>query len=187
MTGPLLTLSNVLSVCRLLLAVPIVLLLLRNDPSGRWTAAALIVAAGMTDLADGWAARRLRQVSELGKILDPLADKIAAAAVAAALAALGRLPLWFLGAVVARDLLILAGGFVVRTRRGLTLQSNPAGKWAAALLAATILAAVLDAGSPPRTTTLFVLATTTMLALSFALYCRRFAAVMGGRGADGAL
>src|SRR5690242_4433284 len=128
MTGPVWTLSNCLSAVRMLLAVPIALLLLRNDPSQRALIALLIAGAGITDLADGYAARRLGQVTELGKVIDPLADKIAAGIVAAALALLGRIPLWFLGLVLGRDLFILLGGVYVRARTQTTLQSNTAGK-----------------------------------------------------------
>jgi len=90
-----------------LAAAPVVVWLLLDD---RWALAFwLFLAAGLTDLADGWLAERLKARSEFGARLDPLADKILVGAVYLALGWLGQIPLWLVALVVARDLVILAG------------------------------------------------------------------------------
>src|SRR5512142_3316042 len=118
MTGRVWTISNTLSFCRIVLVVPIVVLLLRNDAADRAVIGGLIVLAAATDFFDGLLARRLGQVSDLGKIIDPVADKLAVGAAGIALAIVGRVPVWFLVAALVRDLVILAGGVYIRSTRG---------------------------------------------------------------------
>lgn len=116
---------NLLSISRLLL-LPVVLLLLVRDHS----AAALSVMAlcWVTDALDGWIARRTNQVTELGKALDHLVDKIWVATVLVSLVYLRDLPLPLAAAVVGRDLLILAGSAVLMRRRGALASSDVVGK-----------------------------------------------------------
>jgi cardiolipin synthase len=70
---------------------------------------ALFVASGVSDLADGWIARRFDLRTRFGAIADPLADKLTMLTVAVLLAQQGWLPWWFAALVVGRDLLIVAG------------------------------------------------------------------------------
>ena len=87
--------------------------------SGRETAAVIVyAAAASSDFFDGYIARRTRSVSELGKLLDPLADRIFIAAVAIALVARGALPLWLALVLVARDVIVLSA-FPLLDRRGI--------------------------------------------------------------------
>jgi CDP-diacylglycerol--glycerol-3-phosphate 3-phosphatidyltransferase len=67
---------NILTLSRLLLAPAFLLAFLAETPSGRWWALALAIYFEATDLADGFIARRMHQTSNLGKILDPLADSV---------------------------------------------------------------------------------------------------------------
>src|SRR5258708_3855992 len=124
------TVSNILSVTRIGLVGPIILALLQNSSGSNIAAGALILAAAATDFLDGLLARRLGQISEFGKLIDPLADKLAVAGVAAVLVFLGRIPSWFLIFAAGRDLLILCGGAWARRATGVTLESMSAGKWA---------------------------------------------------------
>lgn len=102
---------NLLSAARLC-AAPVFLWLLlgRHEALG---AAVLLGALGATDWVDGWAARRFGQVSALGKLLDPAADRaLLLAAVAGALVA-GAVPAWLAAVVAAREALVLAGASLV--------------------------------------------------------------------------
>ena len=127
----LLTVPNVLSFARLA-TVPLFLWLFTT---GREDAAVLLYAAGAwTDFFDGYLARRLGQVSVVGKVLDPLADRVFIVALALALVARGLLPLGLTLAIVARDLLIV-GAFPLLERRGVPrLEVSLTGKTATALL-----------------------------------------------------
>ena len=70
---------------------------------------ALFVASGLSDLADGWLARRFNLRTRFGAIADPLADKLTMLSAAVLLAMQGWLPWWFALLVVGRDVVIVAG------------------------------------------------------------------------------
>lgn len=118
-------LANSLSGVRVGL-VPLVLLSLRNDGElTSWTSICLILAAATTDLLDGMVARRFDQVSSLGRVLDPLADKIFVASLGMGLVIWKAFPWWLLAAQVARDLAIVAAGlFLIRCRDTLPVPSR---------------------------------------------------------------
>jgi cardiolipin synthase (CMP-forming) len=135
----LLTIPNVLSLLRLA-TVPVFVFLFVTD---RTEAAVILYGAGAwTDFFDGYIARRTGSVTELGKLLDPLADRIFIVALAVALVAAEALPLWITIVIVGRDILILSL-FPLLERRGIErIQVNFTGKTATAclLFGLTILA-----------------------------------------------
>jgi cardiolipin synthase len=125
------TIPNVLSLVRLA-SVPVFVWLFVND---RENAAVVLYALGaLTDFFDGVIARRFDQVSELGKLLDPLADRILILALAVALVAREVLPLWLAVAVVGRDLLILSVFPFLERRKVPRIAVNFTGKTATASL-----------------------------------------------------
>ena len=164
------TVANVLSLVRMLLAVPIAWLILA-DGSDRWVLGLLLFAMA-TDWLDGRIARWSGTVSEWGKILDPLADKIAAALVVPAVVLRGLLPVWFLIALLVRDAFILFGGVILVRRTGRITMSAWIGKVAAAGVALTVLAALMEADEPLLRWCLWI--ATVLLAGSFAQYTARF-------------
>jgi len=171
------TVSNLLSLLRLLLVLPIVLLLFSTNPERRIVALLLMVVAGLTDSLDGLIARRLNQVTELGKILDPLADKVAVGAVGVTLFLLGELPLWYVALIVGRDALIIIAGLIIQSKRGAVPPSNLPGKIAVTVIALTIfLAAVPSSGVEAIhfTFTILLWASILFLFLSLVVYARRF-------------
>ena len=97
----LLTVPNLITLVRLA-CVPLFLWLLvsRGD---RLAAGLLLAILGATDWVDGYLARRLGQVSEIGKILDPTADRIMLLVAVLAIALDGAVPWWFAGATLARE------------------------------------------------------------------------------------
>ncbi len=105
--GTLLTIPNLITLARLI-AVPVVILLLLDGDFG-W-AFAMFVAAGISDGVDGAIARHVPgQASELGRLLDPVADKALLVSIFVVLAAIGRAPMWLTVLVVSRDVLIVGG------------------------------------------------------------------------------
>jgi cardiolipin synthase len=101
-----LTLPNAVTAARLA-AVPVFLWLLFGVKD-RLAAAALLAALGATDWVDGWLARRLGQVSTLGKVLDPVADRVLLGVAVVAIMVDGDVPLWLGAAVLAREALVSA-------------------------------------------------------------------------------
>jgi Phosphatidylglycerophosphate synthase len=97
---------NALCVFRMLLVAPIAVLLTRAEYS---TTMWVFAVAAVTDGLDGFLAKRFGWTSELGKILDPLADKLLLVSVFITLAVLGHVPIWLAAAAVVRDLTITFG------------------------------------------------------------------------------
>lgn len=97
---------NALCVFRMLLVVPVAWLLSQGE---YWTTLWVFAIAAATDGLDGFLAKRFGWTSELGKILDPLADKILLVSVFIILAVLGLVPIWLAATAVARDLTITFG------------------------------------------------------------------------------
>jgi len=100
---------NFLSLLRLLLAVPIFILILRED---YWSVLWVIFIAGVSDGIDGWLARKLDAVSYFGALMDPLCDKVLLLSAYLALALVDLLPLWVVLFMALRDVIIVAGAVV---------------------------------------------------------------------------
>lgn len=126
------TVPNVITLARLLL-LPVFLWLLFCTP---YNVAALIVfaVAASTDWVDGQIARRTHQVSKLGKLFDPLVDRLLIAVGVISVFLLGRLALWILIYLIARDVLLLAGGKFLLATRGEVPPVVYVGKFATAFL-----------------------------------------------------
>ncbi|MFT5517279.1 MAG: cardiolipin synthase [Rhodothermales bacterium] len=167
------TVPNMLSMVRLVLVIPVAYLILIDGPLF-WTMILMVLIVA-TDYFDGRIARWSSTVSEWGKVLDPLADKITGGLVVMALAFRGALPLWLLGIVLARDLVILAGGAIITKRTGYVMVSMFSGKIAVTALAITALAALLRADPPIMQACLW--GTTVLLSWSFLRYVVRFVKV----------
>ncbi|MGH8136411.1 MAG: CDP-alcohol phosphatidyltransferase family protein, partial [Steroidobacteraceae bacterium] len=103
------TVPNVLCIMRMALAVPIVWLLAK----GQYGATLILFGiAGVSDVLDGYLAKTFNWATELGKVLDPVADKLLLVSVFITLTWLGLVPLWLAAAAVARDVIIGVGAWV---------------------------------------------------------------------------
>lgn len=138
------TVPNLLSLARLLLLIPIALLLLSGS---HWIALGLMIAAGLTDMVDGYLARRLNQQSDAGRILDPVSDKIGLLTVMCILvfSPLYRFPLWYFLFLLSRELLIMLGALIVIGKKSTVMESNWPGKASAALNGLVLLLSVMKA------------------------------------------
>lgn len=105
------TLPNYITVARILLIPVMVYLLLDRDYA---PALAVFLGAAVGDWLDGFLARRLNQISQLGAVLDPIADKMTMMIVAILLAAQELLPIWLAVVIVMRDAIIVAGAVAYR-------------------------------------------------------------------------
>ena len=104
------TVPNVLSAARLAL-VPVFFLLLVNEEYV-WAVAALIISS-LSDYFDGWIARRFGQVTRLGQLLDPAADRLYVLAALIGLAIVGVLPWWLSAIIIGRDVVLAVVGIVL--------------------------------------------------------------------------
>ncbi|GHF10300.1 hypothetical protein GCM10011600_09300 [Pseudolysinimonas yzui] len=108
------TIPNILSLFRLLL-IPVFLVLLLLGHLG-W-ALLLIAVSAVTDFVDGYVARHFNQISRLGQLLDPAADRLFILATLLGLGWVGVLPWWLVAVIVARDVLLLVLGVVLANHR----------------------------------------------------------------------
>ena len=116
-----LLLPNLISSFRLLLFIPFLFLFNNYNSIEN-------IRTYISDLLDGFVARKTNSISELGKIIDPLADKILVALIVINLYLLNEIPTFFFWIVLIRDLLIFIGGIIITQKMGKVLPSNLLGK-----------------------------------------------------------
>jgi CDP-diacylglycerol--glycerol-3-phosphate 3-phosphatidyltransferase len=174
------TVSNMLSMLRVVLVIPVGYLLLHENPQYHIYALIVIVVASLTDLFDGMIARKLNQVTEFGKIIDPVADKISVACIVGILVYQEKIPLWFLLLVLARDIVIFFCGAYLKEKKGIVPMSILAGKWAVAFIAMLVAVTVLDIGSLFFLKEILIAVSTIFILYSSALYAVRFRKMVTG-------
>ena len=123
-------LPNKLTVVRMVLVPFFVaaLLLSKTNDSLKWVALALFVIASLTDFADGYIARKYNLITNFGKFMDPLADKILTISGMICLIELGRIPSWIVVIIVAREF-IISGVRLVAAENGVVIAANYWGKF----------------------------------------------------------
>jgi len=120
---------NALTVSRILVIPAIALILLYNDgPIASIIAAALFGAATLTDYLDGYLARKLHIESDLGKLLDPMADKLLVATVLIMLIPLNRVSAWIVALIIARELAV-TGLRGMASEKSIIIAANWLGKY----------------------------------------------------------
>jgi len=133
-----LNLPNILTLARIV-AIPVVVFLLIADsegsiPKDRSIAAFFIfVCAAVTDLFDGFLARKYHMITDLGKLMDPLADKLLLCAVMIMLIPVARVPAWMAVIVIAREIGVTALRGLAATE-GVVIAASSLGKWKTLLL-----------------------------------------------------
>ena len=167
------TFPSLLSASRVPIALAVSFCVLSEAPDARFWAGWFVLIGVATDFLDGYLARRFHQVSEFGKIIDPLADKIGVGLVFVALAIAGDLELWIVLVVILRDLFLLAGAVYIRRRKRITVQSNWPGKVAVTAMAVLALVSLLRLDELEFFRTLTVWFTMIMIVLSLAIYTQR--------------
>ena len=129
---------NVLCIIRIILVFVFIVLALGEDDRKLYYALVVFLMAGATDVLDGFLARRNNWITELGKILDPLADKLMQCTVLVVLSSKGILPYWFALVFILKELVTLSMGLLVIKRRSVVVVSRWYGKAAACLFYVTV-------------------------------------------------
>ena len=165
------SISNFLTLSRLFF-LPFILYHISKGTSEHDRIAALFMfLAGSTDFFDGYLARKYNLISYLGKILDPMVDKISIGLVVIYLTIYNGLPSWYTAMVIGRDVLILCGGIFIFASKSTIVQSNKLGKWTLGSFVIVILAYNLHLG-------LFAVVcmwiSAVLIPLSAAVYVHRF-------------
>lgn len=170
------TIPNLLSLCRLAVLPLILFLMVQRKNTLAFVVLLLFWA---TDALDGFLARRLHQESELGKILDPLVDKVSMGLIVLTLAATKGLPIWLALIIVTRDVLILIGSIFVFSSRQSVAPSDIIGKITGFCFAALITVYILNL-TPLMKPALYVICI--LVLASFVNYSVRFVRLMNQKG-----
>ena len=133
------TVPNALTLFRLALVIPAGILAALE--LYLW-ALGLFVLACLTDLLDGWIARKYHMISKAGMMLDPLADKLMAVTLIVIICMKGILPMWVMWVIVVKELSMIVGGLIL-VHRGIAAPANIVGKLAAVLFNASIMLSLL--------------------------------------------
>ena len=142
------TIPNVLSLFRILLVPVFIFVVLSGEPNAYILGMAVFLLAGFTDVLDGYLARKYNCTSVLGKVLDPLADKMMVASALVCAVIEGLIPLWLTLAYIAKELLQGIGGFMFYNKVKDMMPSNVLGKAATTIFYATIFCAFMFPSMP---------------------------------------
>ncbi|MBS2025331.1 MAG: CDP-diacylglycerol--glycerol-3-phosphate 3-phosphatidyltransferase [Deltaproteobacteria bacterium] len=138
----LLNVPNLITIARMLL-IPVYLVFLAWESRHNSFWAALVFSfAAATDWVDGWVARVWNKITTLGKFLDPLADKLIVLSGLIMLIRLGRVQVWVVVLILARELLI-SGLRTLAASEGLVIAASQGGKWKTSLQLSGIIALML--------------------------------------------
>lgn len=186
-------LPNALTVIRMFL-VPILVVVLLTEFEGRkvlgmpkeLVGAAIFGLASLTDLLDGYIARRRRQITWLGQVLDPIADKLLTSAAFISLVQLDLAPAWMVALIIGREFAITALRSLAHTK-GFTIPASPLGKIKMASQVTAILMLLVGWGGIPWLLLLGRIALWVVMltaVISAADYYRRFQLMLNARVTD---
>ena len=176
------TVPNLLTVFRILMVPVLVAALLSGLESGDLLAAIVFAIASFTDALDGWIARRNKDVTTFGKLMDPLADKLLVTAALVSLVSLDRLQAWVAMVIIAREFAV-TGLRQLAMEHGEVIPASGWGKLKTAAQIAMVLALIAVDGSPAWVDAL-VYATVAVTVASAIDYFFNFRTLVQGRAGE---
>ena len=140
-------LPNKLTVLRVLMIPFFVVFMLMNIVPGmdKWIVLAIFVVASLTDLLDGKIARKYNLVTNFGKFMDPLADKLLVSSAMICLVEMGRLPAWIVIIIISREF-IISGFRLVASDSGIVIAASYWGKFKTVFQMVMIIVMIMDLG-----------------------------------------
>ena len=167
-----LTLSNFISLLRVFLVFPTIYYLQRSNSN--LILIILIFIIIISDILDGYIARRAHEVTHLGMWLDPLADSIAIVSITFYLVILGKFPMWFFIFFIARYATIALPGLYLINHTHYVNSANIPGKLATGLVAITIILHIFPIPTYEYLNMVFIWLAFIMLVLSWIMYMKRY-------------
>jgi cardiolipin synthase len=157
---------NLLSLVRVALVPCFAIVFLSSLPNAALWAGGIFIIATLTDLMDGYLARKWNQITKLGRILDPLADKLLQVTAVACLAVQKVIPSLFFIVFAAKELFMLLGGVFLVKRTDDVMPSNMFGKMVSFLISTLIVVTIFfkEFIHPNTTNLLYTIAVTLALA-----------------------
>ena len=163
-------LPNKLTVLRVIM-IPFFVLALMVDgganPTYRYLAAAIFIIASLTDMLDGKIARKYNLVTNFGKFMDPLADKLLVCSALICMIELGELPAWMVIIIISREF-IISGFRLIASDNGVVIAASYWGKWKTTfqMIAVVLLILNIEALSALTTATVWIALILTVVSLA---------------------
>ena len=139
-------LPNKLTILRVVLVPAFVIFMHIPGEWGRWAALAVFIIASLTDTADGYIARKYNLVTDFGKFMDPLADKLLVSAAMICLIIKGLLPAWIVIVIISREF-IISGFRLIAAEKGIVIAASWWGKIKTVVQMVMICALLINAGA----------------------------------------
>ena len=178
-SGKLFTISNFISFSRIFIVIPVVY---RHYINGYSVDAIIILLIGygiISDYLDGFVARKTNTISEIGKMIDPISDKIAAGLLFIYTVVIGWVPFWFLWLFIARDILILIGSSFIKLRYGKVAMSTISGKISINVISLYWIS-IFFFRSASLAHAILLWASVAIMLFSFIMYLLRYRNIMNG-------
>ncbi len=173
--------ANVLTLVRIALIPVLAALLLSTLSNSDLLAAIVFIIASATDALDGWLARRRHQVTQFGKLMDPLADKLLITAALVSLVALYRLDAWVAMVIIAREFAV-TGLRMLAIEQGQVVSASVWGKLKTVTQVAMVLA-LISVDRPARWVDILVYVTVAVTVLSGVDYFYRLRKLLAPQSA----
>ena len=172
---------NLLSLLRLAMVPVFAAVFFLPDPSARSWAAGVYALAFVTDIADDWIARHFHQVTRLGRILDPLADKLMTFTVIVCITAAGIIPLWAVVVFFLKEAAMGVGALSMYHKTEDVIPSNWLGKVSTGVFFVVCAALVLFPGIPSSWATGLITLALVLTILAFVSYLLQYLSLTGRR------
>ncbi len=171
-------LPNKLTMFRVIL-IPffIVFLMVPQIPAGKWIALFIFIVASLTDLLDGKIARKYNLVTNFGKFMDPLADKLLVCSALICLIELSRIPSWMVVIIIAREFTI-SGFRTVAADNGVVIAASYFGKFKTTFQMIAVCLMIADIGALALLTTVITWIAVILTVVSLADYLIKNKAVL---------
>lgn len=141
-------LPNKLTVLRMIMIIPFVVFMLNTGIAGdasKWIAVSIFIVASLTDLLDGKIARKYNLVTNFGKFMDPLADKLLVCSAMICLIEMGKLPAWIVIIIISREF-IISGFRLVASDNGIVIAASYWGKFKTTFQMLMVVFLIIDLG-----------------------------------------
>lgn len=173
-------LPNKLTVLRMIMIVPFVVFML-TDIAGdmsKWIALALFVIASLTDLLDGHIARKYNLVTNFGKFMDPLADKLLVCAAMICLVETGKIPSWVVIIIISREF-IISGFRLIASDNGVVIAASYWGKFKTVFQMVMIVLMIADIAAIQAVTQIVMWVALVLTVVSLIDYLKKNWHIMG--------
>ena len=174
-------LPNKLTVARVIL-IPFFVFFLLFDPANdvfKWTALAIFIIASLTDMLDGKIARKYNLITDFGKFMDPLADKLLVCSAMIGLIELGRIPSWIVIIIIAREF-VISGFRLIAADNGRVIAASYWGKFKTTFQMIMVILMIADIPQLSVITTVIMYIALALTVISLVDYIVKNKDVMSG-------